>query len=524
MLKNKRFLPFIPEKPFYIETFFLLTIVSLLLCFPEKTFSQTSNSPLGWVKYSCQKIEGWTCDPDNFAEALNFHVYVDENFLLESEADLPADEGVRAACGGVTNQHGFSLALPDHLKDGKIHEIKIFGLNLSTGQNTQLNSVTGQNKFGPCYNKDHFVSNLKDPGFTLNNWWDWKNKETCYFNNPEIFLPSGEKPLWELIIENVDGTFCQSNAMKAEFSETNNQQNVTITLDNSQNSQNCASARNYVGIQPHWIQGHTVLNSLKTNNIASVLVKAKVKLNSLYVCADTTCPKCSNLPEGSWATLFIGIPVYDAKNQNQIWLEIILAYTEKSDFESNPNYLWDRCRPGPQGECLKRILVSSSAFDQKLLQIGEEKFYELEIPIEKFKSFNWGMEIDWENSYWGNLYVGSEISGKNAKIQFTVSSIDFLYIPSANRNCLDGAKKTCGIPGKSGWGEQSCLNNSWGDCQPYPNYKQGDLNHDNAINNLDIKTLFSKYSRRNFEADLLPDEIINGLDFSKICQLVNQTK
>lgn len=72
------------------------------------------------------KVEGWACDPSNFAKPVAVHIYDGwgfepnyGNFLGAVMAGRPREQGVANSCGGYAN-HGFSFTLPQYRRDGKV--------------------------------------------------------------------------------------------------------------------------------------------------------------------------------------------------------------------------------------------------------------------------------------------------------------------------------------------------------------------------------------------------------------------
>jgi len=89
---------------------------------------------------SCSGIYGWACDPDNFAQAIDVHVYEGNTMIMGAAANASRVDAA-AACGGY-GSHGFSFALPVSLKDGKSHTLTTYAINIGQGQNVALNAAT----------------------------------------------------------------------------------------------------------------------------------------------------------------------------------------------------------------------------------------------------------------------------------------------------------------------------------------------------------------------------------------------
>ena len=102
----------------------------------------SNNSPTGHLDVvSCNLIEGWTCDLDNWArDSLPVHFYYDttSKFLGSTIANTAREAGVCTACSGYCN-HGFRFKTPDILRDGLSHKIYAYGINtVQNGVNTLL--------------------------------------------------------------------------------------------------------------------------------------------------------------------------------------------------------------------------------------------------------------------------------------------------------------------------------------------------------------------------------------------------
>ena len=99
--------------------------------------------PIGYLDkiINCQKIIGWTCDPDNFSQSLNVHLYkgtnAPTNFIGSIVSNVLRESAVAAQCGGNAN-HGFEFTVPVGLTGGKSYKIFAYGINIGPGNNTHL--------------------------------------------------------------------------------------------------------------------------------------------------------------------------------------------------------------------------------------------------------------------------------------------------------------------------------------------------------------------------------------------------
>ena len=118
----------------------LFTLLATLIMAANAAADQI---PKGWHDVStCEVSLGWACDPDHYSTPIKVHFYADAphpsgTFLGESTANLVREAAVGAQCGGYSN-HGFSFATPVSLKDGKTHQIYVYGINPDSNDNPLL--------------------------------------------------------------------------------------------------------------------------------------------------------------------------------------------------------------------------------------------------------------------------------------------------------------------------------------------------------------------------------------------------
>ena len=92
------------------------------------------NNPTGYHDGSdCSVSSGWTCDADDYNSPIDVHFYEGGTFLgavtaNQTRSDLPG----AGVCGGTSN-HGFAFATPDSLKDGNVHNITAYAINIGSG-------------------------------------------------------------------------------------------------------------------------------------------------------------------------------------------------------------------------------------------------------------------------------------------------------------------------------------------------------------------------------------------------------
>ena len=116
---------------------------------PTPTPTPTPNTPpIGnHDSSSCTSSTGWTCDANDYNQALTVHFYADGPYggggTLVGTATANGfrqdliDAGV---CGG-TGSHGFNFTTPNSLKDGQPHLIYAYAINIPAGDNPLLSST-----------------------------------------------------------------------------------------------------------------------------------------------------------------------------------------------------------------------------------------------------------------------------------------------------------------------------------------------------------------------------------------------
>lgn len=103
------------------------------------------NNPKGTHDTStCTSSTGWTCDADNYNQALRVDFYANGpagtgTFIGNTIANIAREQAVADQCGGNSN-HGFVFNTPESLKDGINHLIYAYGINIGSGNNTLLSS------------------------------------------------------------------------------------------------------------------------------------------------------------------------------------------------------------------------------------------------------------------------------------------------------------------------------------------------------------------------------------------------
>lgn len=130
-----------------------LGVLSLLV---TPTVVSAAASPIGNLDgaVSGEMIQGWACDPDNFLKPLTIHLYDGpaehrNPITLNLVADQPREAAIGSFCGGTTN-HSFYFTIPTALKDGKVHQIYGYAINVGTdAPNTHLGGSPITIQYGP---------------------------------------------------------------------------------------------------------------------------------------------------------------------------------------------------------------------------------------------------------------------------------------------------------------------------------------------------------------------------------------
>ncbi len=113
---------------------------------PAPTATPTLSSkypPTGWQDgANCSSSWGWTCDQDNYNQALTVNFYADGpvgsgTYIGNTIANRFGQDLINAnACGG-TGSHRYIFNTPISVKDGKSHKIYAYPIDIPTG-NTSL--------------------------------------------------------------------------------------------------------------------------------------------------------------------------------------------------------------------------------------------------------------------------------------------------------------------------------------------------------------------------------------------------
>lgn len=98
--------------------------------------------PQGWLDaVDCQQLSGWAQDPDVPDAAIDVHVYFngpagDPNAVGKAISANIHREDLCMALGSCA--HGYSLGIPNSLRDGASHPVHVYGIDADGGNNAQL--------------------------------------------------------------------------------------------------------------------------------------------------------------------------------------------------------------------------------------------------------------------------------------------------------------------------------------------------------------------------------------------------
>jgi hypothetical protein len=104
-----------------------------------------NNIPKGWYDgANCGSSWGWTCDADNYNQAVNVDFFADAPygsggiFIGSTTAKVFGQDLVNANVCGGTGAHRFVFDTPASVKDGKSHNIYAYPINIPSGESILL--------------------------------------------------------------------------------------------------------------------------------------------------------------------------------------------------------------------------------------------------------------------------------------------------------------------------------------------------------------------------------------------------
>ncbi len=108
----------------------------------------TQNPQMIVDEVSCQRVKGWTYDPDSPNTNIEVHVYIDGagyNTGATSVASPDINNNGNLPNAPTAGTHRFDWPIPARFLDGARHNVSTFAINIGTGENTVVGS-----SFGPC--------------------------------------------------------------------------------------------------------------------------------------------------------------------------------------------------------------------------------------------------------------------------------------------------------------------------------------------------------------------------------------
>lgn len=83
---------------------------------------------------TCSIVGGWACDQSSAGTSIDVHVYADGAFIGAMTANgYRADVPASGNCNGTGNYHGYTMSIPESLRDGNTHQITTYAINYGLG-------------------------------------------------------------------------------------------------------------------------------------------------------------------------------------------------------------------------------------------------------------------------------------------------------------------------------------------------------------------------------------------------------
>lgn len=103
---------------------------------------QEANFSVGWIdQVTCDGVQGWAYDADNITAPVTIHLYVDGKAGTGRLLTSGATDMLRTDINdlfGITGNHGFTIKLPDTVRDGKAHTMYAYAIDTNGGENRAL--------------------------------------------------------------------------------------------------------------------------------------------------------------------------------------------------------------------------------------------------------------------------------------------------------------------------------------------------------------------------------------------------
>ena len=132
-------------------------------------------SPQGWLDYAnCSALGGWAYDPDTPNDGIAIHVYIDGPGGFQFLGSIGTSEyrGDVNSILGISGNHGYSLTIPDWVKNNSNYSVYAYGINSnSSGANAMLSGSPKTINCAPVIN---------------GGWTDWSAKNnSCGYSGTQ---------------------------------------------------------------------------------------------------------------------------------------------------------------------------------------------------------------------------------------------------------------------------------------------------------------------------------------------------
>ncbi len=94
----------------------------------------------GWHDTASDRgVTGWACHSSDYSRFLTINVYIESRVLVASGQASDNRPDVAGECGSVAH-HGFNLIYTDQSLDGREHDVSVYGVDPTTGEEVLLNA------------------------------------------------------------------------------------------------------------------------------------------------------------------------------------------------------------------------------------------------------------------------------------------------------------------------------------------------------------------------------------------------
>jgi hypothetical protein len=141
------------------------TVVGSVMPMKEVEVNRNPIGNLEEVNQVTATIRGWALDPDSPYSSARYEAYFDGNTNSNAISVTGYAANPRSDVNNVTSypgNHGFTFSIPESFKDGRVHTVKVYAVDVNTGSKVQL----------PGYSHS-FV--LEDPNVFTAEFWSESN-------------------------------------------------------------------------------------------------------------------------------------------------------------------------------------------------------------------------------------------------------------------------------------------------------------------------------------------------------------